>query len=99
MKRKPLTPTKSLQTLTNIGPTTAQKLIKLGITSREEFLSRNPYEIFHELKKKVDPTMCRCALACIVGATFNTPWNKIRKIAVYEFEKQYPKHCWDAKKC
>lgn len=98
-KRKPLTPLKSLQTLTNVGAITAKKLVQIGIMSREEFLARNPYDVFLELKKKVDPTLCRCALACIVGAAFNKPWNEIRLLAVHEFEKQYPKYAWDAKKC
>lgn len=40
--------------------------MKIGITTPEEFLQRDPYEVFHELKTKVDHTLCRCALASIV---------------------------------
>jgi hypothetical protein len=91
----------SLLMLTNIGKITAAKLQKIGITTAEDFCSRNPYEVFNELLHKVDPTLCRCALACIVGARMNVRWNEIRTVAAKEFEKQYPKtyaKCWEKQK-
>lgn len=102
MKKKLIkrTPTGTpLQALPNIGKVTALKLAKIGITTAEEFMSRNPYEVFNELRHKVDPTLCRCALASIVGARMNVPWHEITKVAAVEFEKMYPRHSWEKKKC
>lgn len=74
----------SLQSLPNIGAKTAKKLEKIGITSAEQFLKRNPYKVFTELRTKVDPTMCRCALALIVGARAGVPWHHITKESARE---------------
>ena len=84
----------SLRSLQNIGKVLEEKLNRIGITSRKEFLKRDPYEVFDELKKKVDPTLCRCALASIVGAKKKAPWHKITKDAAREYEKRHPLHKW-----
>lgn len=83
-----------VSSLPNIGPTTAKKLNKIGIVTIDDFLCRNPYEIFAELLEKVDPTLCRCALASIIGAHIGQPWHKITKQAAKEFERLYPTHYW-----
>ena len=84
----------SLRSLPNIGPTTAAKLSRIGITTKKDFLRRDPYEVFDELRKKVDPTLCRCALAGIVGAKQGVRWHTITKEAAREYEKRHPKHKW-----
>jgi hypothetical protein len=84
----------SLRSLPNIGPTTAAKLRQIGITSKKEFLKRDPYKVFDELRKKVDPTLCRCALAGIVGAKKGVPWHTITKKSAKEYEKKHPRHVW-----
>lgn len=86
--------TDPLESLPNIGKTTAGKLRLIGITSKEEFLERDPYKVFEELRKKVDPTLCRCALAGIVGAKKGVPWHKITKDSAKEYEKRHPRHIW-----
>ncbi|MFA5033164.1 MAG: helix-hairpin-helix domain-containing protein [bacterium] len=85
---------KSLTSLPNIGKTTMEKLHKIGINTTDEFLSRDPYEVFDELLKKVDPTLCRCALAGIVGAKLGVPWHKVTKKSAAEFEKRHPDFKW-----
>lgn len=85
---------KSLKQLPNIGNVFAIKLNKLGINSKEEFLEKDPYKVFEELLKKVDPTLCRCALACIIGANLGVPWHKITKDTAKEYKKRHPKHKW-----
>jgi hypothetical protein len=87
-------PDDSLNSLPNIGPTTAAKLRQIGITSRKEFLRRDPYKVFDELRKKVDPTLCRCALAGIVGARKGVPWHTITKESARTYEKKHPRHVW-----
>ncbi len=84
----------SLLSLPNMGKVTVAKLAKIGIDTKEEFLMRDPYEVFEELRKKVDPTLCRCALAGIVGAKKGVPWHKITKDSAKEYEKRHPLHKW-----
>jgi hypothetical protein len=83
-----------LTDLPNIGRTTAAKLEKIGIRTKEDFLGRDPYEVFHELRARVDPTLCRCALAGIVGAKKGQPWHRVTKKAAAEYEKRHPDHKW-----
>jgi len=84
----------SLKSLPNIGKTTAAKLAQIGITSKKQFLRRDPYKVFDELRKKVDPTLCRCALAGIVGAKKGVAWHQITKKSAKEYEKKHPRHVW-----
>ncbi|MEW5900508.1 MAG: helix-hairpin-helix domain-containing protein [Acidobacteriota bacterium] len=93
-KKMPARAADSLESLPNIGETTARKLRQIGITSKKEFLKRDPYGIFDELREKVDPTLCRCALAGIVGAKKGVPWHKITKDSAKEYEKRHPRHVW-----
>jgi hypothetical protein len=83
-----------LITLPNIGKVNSTRLHKIGIKTAEDFLVCDPYEIFDELLIKVDPTLCRCALASIVGAHCGIKWNLIMKEAVAKFEKNHPDHKW-----
>jgi len=80
--------------LPNIGKTTAAKLERIGIKTAEQFLARDPYLVFDKLRKKVDPTLCRCALAGIVGAKRGVRWHTITKQTALEYEKRHPKHRW-----
>lgn len=84
----------SLRSLPNIGPVSEAKLKRIGISSREDFLSRDPYEVFDELRRKVDPALCRCALASIVGAKLGQPWHRITKASAREYERRHPGHVW-----
>jgi hypothetical protein len=86
--------TASLRSLANIGPVTEKKLNAIGIFSKEDFLSRDPYDVFGELWSKVDPTLCRCALALVVGAKLGLPWYRITKTSAGEYEKRHPGHVW-----
>ena len=92
--RVPAEPTRKLTDLPNIGKTTAAKLERVGIKTAEDFLKRDPYEVFHELRTKVDPTLCRCALAGIVGAKTGQRWHVITKRTAAEYEKRHPGHRW-----
>ncbi len=84
----------SLESLPNIGKVIAGKLRKTGINTKEEFIEQDPYEVFDELLEKIDPTLCRCALASIVGAAEDIPWHKITKQTAKEYEKLHPEHKW-----
>lgn len=80
----------SLRSLVNVGKVTEHKLQAIGIFTKEQFLSQDPYEVFMRLKTEIDPTLCRCALACIIGAHAGVPWPAIRKEAVAEFDRRFP---------
>ncbi len=83
-----------LTSLRNIGAVTASKLERIGIRTADEFLARDPYEIFDELRKKVDPTLCRCALAGLVGARESKVWHTVTRRSAAEYEKRHPRHKW-----
>jgi len=84
----------SLRSLPNVGKVLEENLQRIGITSREEFLKRDPYQVFDELKERVDSTLCRCALAAVVGAKRGVPWHRITKETAREYEKRHPLHKW-----
>jgi len=42
-----------LSILPNLGKVTQEALHKIGINTADEFLARDPYEIFHELLLKL----------------------------------------------
>lgn len=83
-----------LRSLPNIGPVIEKKLNQVGIFSREDFLCRDPYDVFDVLRREVDPTLCRCALASIVGAKLGLPWHRITRASAREYEKRHPGHVW-----
>ncbi|MDD2537293.1 MAG: helix-hairpin-helix domain-containing protein [Candidatus Absconditabacteria bacterium] len=87
-------PKSPLTKLVNIGPKIADHLIKIGITTPEEFLQRDPYEVFYLLKTRVDPSFCRCMLAAIVAAKEGGKWNTYHISAAVEFQKRYPDIQW-----
>lgn len=86
--------TDSLRRLANIGPVTEKKLKQIGIFSSEEFLARDPYVVFATLREQVDPALCRCALALLVGAKLGQPWHRITRLSAREYEKRHPGHVW-----
>ncbi len=83
-----------LTSLINIGKVIAYRMEKIGIVSVDDFMSKDPYKVFEKLLKEVDPALCRCALASIVGAHINAPWHKITKQTAVEFIKRHPNHKW-----
>lgn len=83
-----------LRSLRNIGRVTEKKLNQIGIRSQEDLLRRDPYEVFEILRRKVDPTLCRCALALIVGAKLGQPWHRITRASAREYERRHPGHVW-----
>lgn len=82
-----------LESLPNIGKKMASRLSKIGIKNSEEFLKRDPYEVFHELRQ-TEPDLCRCALASIVGASKGVRWHLITKKSAKEYERRHPGHEW-----
>lgn len=79
-----------LEDLQNVGKVIAKKLKGIGIKGKSDFLKQDPYEIFNKLKKK-DPSLCRCALASIVGAKEKKKWPEVRAKVSKKFEKRFPK--------
>ncbi len=86
-----------LESLPNIGTKIAAKLRKINIKDVDDFMKRDPYEVFVELRIKDDPTLCRCALAALVGAQEGIVWHRIHKHSAEEFNKRYPEMKWKNK--
>lgn len=84
----------NLQLLVNIGVRMKERIERIGIKTVGEFLERNPYDVFEEMLTKTDPTLCRCALASVVGAHVGLPWHVITKSTAREFEKRNIGHVW-----
>ena len=84
----------TLLSLPNIGDAFAAKLGRVGITTKEEFLARDPYELYEEMLERIDPLLCRCALATLVGAKKGVRWHTITKQAAKEYQKRHPEHQW-----
>ncbi|MBL7214540.1 MAG: TfoX/Sxy family DNA transformation protein [Phycisphaerae bacterium] len=84
----------TLLSLPNIGDAFVKKLGRIGITTKEEFLACDPYEVYEEMLEQIDPSLCRCALATLVGAKKGVPWHKITKQATAEYQKRHPEHQW-----
>ena len=87
----------ALTDLPNIGPKIAIKLNRIGIENKDAFLARDPYDVYTELLEHVDPTLCRCLLASLVGAARGKKWHMITKQAAAEYQKRRPEHTWKDK--
>ena len=72
----------------------AEKIRKIGIKDADEFMKRDPYEVYEEILIRFEPTLCRCGLASIVGAKEGIVWHKITKQAAAEYERRRPGHQW-----
>ncbi|MDD4351963.1 MAG: TfoX/Sxy family DNA transformation protein [Candidatus Gracilibacteria bacterium] len=78
----------NLTDLPNIGKGIAAKLERIGIPTKEEFLKRDPYQVYEELKLKLDPGLCICALASLVGAKQGIVWHAIMEEVKAEAKKR-----------
>ena len=83
-----------LTDLPNIGKATAEKLRTIGIQNSRDFLKRDPYRVYQKLLKEVDPTLCRCVLASLVGAKTGQRWHRITKQTAEEYKRRHPRHRW-----
>ncbi|RPI25070.1 MAG: hypothetical protein EHM61_15350 [Acidobacteria bacterium] len=83
-----------LESLPNVGRVIAAKLRKIGIGSVSQFRERDPYEVFEQMRAEVDPDLCRCALASIVGAHYGVKWHKITAESAREYERRHPGFVW-----
>ncbi len=83
-----------LTSLPNIGKVISQKLSAIGIITSEEFLDQDPFDIFDKLLT-IDPTLCRCALASIVGAHLGVKWHTITKQTAAEYQLRHPEFKWE----
>jgi hypothetical protein len=69
----------------------------IDITSVDEFMSCDPYEVFFRLKAISKGSLCRCALASIVGAHEGVVWHKITHETAREFDRRFPENTWKDK--
>jgi nucleotidyltransferase/DNA polymerase involved in DNA repair len=65
---------KRLQTLRNIGPTTAEKLYSIGIKTPEQLRRSSPESLYEKLRKKAGGRLDKCVLYQLRGAILDIPW-------------------------
>jgi|GEM_PF-492823 len=78
-----------IESLHKIGPGFA-RLRAMGIASARDSLSKTPYGVFAELRHRLDPILCRCDLACLVGAGRNVPGHTLWPETTREYPKRFP---------
>ena len=69
---------KSLQSLQNIGPATAERLYSIGIKTPEQMKQANPEKLYERLKRKSGGQLDKCVLYQFRGAVSNIPWPKCK---------------------
>ena len=68
-----------LSQLKGLGPKSEQALITIGITSAEELLQKNAYEVYAQLKAQ-EPATSLNMLYALLGAQQNLHWQEIRRL-------------------
>ena len=69
---------KSLQSLQNIGPATAERLYSIGIKTPEQMKQADPEKLYEKLKRKSGGQLDKCVLYQFRGAVLNIPWPKCK---------------------
>jgi hypothetical protein len=65
-----------LQTLHNIGPKLAAKLLSLGIETPEQMREADSEALYEELRQRSGGKLDRCVLYAFRGAKYDIPWPK-----------------------
>jgi nucleotidyltransferase/DNA polymerase involved in DNA repair len=71
---------KTLQTLRNIGPATAKKLISIGIKTPGQLKRSDPKKLYNQLKKKCGGQLDKCVLYQLQGAVSDIPWPECKDL-------------------
>jgi hypothetical protein len=71
---------KSLQTLQNIGPATAERLYSIGVKTPEQMRRSDPGEIYEKLREKEGGKLDKCALYLLQGAVLDIPWPRCKNL-------------------
>jgi len=69
---------KSLQSLRNIGPATAEKLYSIGIRTPQQLRQSNPDKLYEKLKRRQGGKLDKCVLYQLQGAVLDIPWAKCK---------------------
>jgi hypothetical protein len=73
-QNKILEDNENLQSLINIGPTTAKRLNSIGITKSTQLRNLDPEETYEKLKEAEGGILDKCVLYQLRGAVLNIPW-------------------------
>ncbi len=71
---------KHLQSLRNIGQTTAEKLYSIGIKTPEQMKQSDPAKLYKKLKKKSGSKLDKCVLYQFQGAVLGIPWPECKNL-------------------
>lgn len=76
-----------LQTLCNVGPATAKRLLLVGIKTVAQMKKSNPEKLYEKLKAKEGGVLDKCVLYQLRGAILDIPWWKCKDI---QYKKRGP---------
>ena len=62
----------------NLGPKTEGMLARIGITTQEQLLQADPFEVYARLKKEV-PGTSLVALYALIGAIDGKHWQDVKR--------------------
>ena len=67
-----------LRDMKNLGPKTEGMLARIGITTQEQLLQADPFEVYARLKKEV-PGTSLVALYALIGAIDGQHWQEVKR--------------------
>ena len=67
-----------LRDMKNLGPKTEGMLARIGITTQEQLLQADPFEVYARLKKEV-PGTSLVALYALIGAIDGRHWQEVKR--------------------
>ena len=67
-----------LRDMKNLGPKTEGMLARIGITTQEQLLQADPFEVYARLKKDV-PGTSLVALYALIGAIDGQHWQEVKR--------------------
>lgn len=67
-----------LRDMKNLGPKTEGMLARIGITTQEQLLQADPFEVYARLKKDV-PGTSLVALYALIGAIDGKHWQDVKR--------------------
>ncbi len=78
---------KSLQSLQNIGPATAEKLFSIGIKTPEQMKQSDPEKLYEKLKRKSGGKLDKCVYYQLKGAVLDIPWPECKNLSKTKVKK------------
>ena len=83
-----------LTDLPNINPRVASRLKRIGIRTPDDFLNRDPYQVFDVIDSRLKKDLSKKDLAMLVGAQKGCSWSSVLHEVTQEYRLRKPGHIW-----